>query len=636
MQSVWLNIVVTLVIPTITLLTTEWIARGTLLETEQSYSFPDAISTNFASFFAAWLLYLLLYLFISQLSGRHALATVIAGLLGNVPAVVTYFKLTMRNEPFLPWDILQIDDLMGVREGVELKVQPNMIITLILYIVLVVLVGFVRLPRNPSGKRKPIQMITALASLGGMAALMFGIFLNPAGTAAIGIREDMWMQDRYYRANGVLTGFLTNLQMLNIEVPEGYSQETVENIAGKTGTNADDSPYYENSPAEDRATEEQPDIIFLMAESFWDMNQLEGVEYDRKLLENYTALSNEGASGKVYSPSFGGGTCDVEFEALTGFSMEHLPAGSKAFQQYTTHELSSLPNTLKERGYSTLAIHGYGRRFWNRDMAYPQLGIDRFVAEDDFVDPDRKRGYISDDAMVDKIIEEYQAGTESGEAMFIHAVTMQNHTTYDPSKYLPEDLVNVVNSPGTISKDTVGQIEDCATGIYEMDQALGKLTDYLKSIDRPTILVFWGDHLNPMNDGYTIFEETGMIGYGDTASPVLHETPLLIWSNYSTNKVDLGTIASYNISPVTMDLYGLEKPLFYEFLIQQMDVMRARTRGITVNEDGSYSDEMTDNQQTSFNEHAILQYDNMFGENYLSNEELALAKKDMTVASEVE
>ena len=30
-------------------------------------------------------------------------------------------------------------------------------------------------------------------------------------------------------------------------------------------------------------------------------------------------------------PSFGGGTCDVEFEALTGFSLEHLPAGSKPF-----------------------------------------------------------------------------------------------------------------------------------------------------------------------------------------------------------------------------------------------------------------------------------------------------------------
>ena len=33
----------------------------------------------------------------------------------------------------------------------------------------------------------------------------------------------MWMQARYYKNYGVITGFMTNLQVLDIEAPENYS-----------------------------------------------------------------------------------------------------------------------------------------------------------------------------------------------------------------------------------------------------------------------------------------------------------------------------------------------------------------------------------------------------------------------------
>ncbi len=618
--SVGANILFSLLIPTITLVTLEWVARGTLAGNSGNNGFFQALSAHFYSFFFAWLLLVCVYVFLSQLTGLHALATAVTGLLGNLPAVVTYYKLTMRGEPFLPWDLSQIKDLMSIGGEVSFSVQPSMVVTLLLFILLTVLAGFVRVPRRTDGRRffAP-QLAAAVVSLGGGVALMLAIFLSPNGTAAIKIHEDMWMQDRYYRTNGVLTGFLTNLQMLKIAEPEGYSQETVENIVAETSQNAKkEKPYYENAPAAQAPDEmtQTPDIIYVMAESFWDVTALEGIEYDRDLLPNLTALAKEGGSGQVYTPSFGGGTCDVEFEALTGFSVEHLPAGCKPYQQYVTEELPSLPNHLKTLGYDTLAIHGYGRRFWNRDMAYPRLGIDEFIAEDDFVDPDRRRGFISDDAMVDEIISQYEQHTQDGEPVFIHAITMQNHTTYSRDRYPAGELVQVTESPDTLSDNTIGQLEDCATGIYEMDAALGKLTDYLRTVDRPTILVFWGDHLNPMSDGYKLFEETGFIQPGDTADPKLHETPLLIWSNYAQSEVDLGVVAAYELSPVVMDLYGMDKPVIFEFLAQQLNVMRARSRGVTIAEDGGGSTEMTGTQLQSFNEHGILQYDLMFGRRY--------------------
>ena len=38
------------------------------------------------------------------------------------------------------------------------------------------------------------------------------------------------MQDRYYRYYGVLTGFMTNLTNLEIDKPEGYSEQAVDDI----------------------------------------------------------------------------------------------------------------------------------------------------------------------------------------------------------------------------------------------------------------------------------------------------------------------------------------------------------------------------------------------------------------------
>ncbi|MFV0413393.1 MAG: LTA synthase family protein [Oscillospiraceae bacterium] len=626
------NTFFSLFMPLYVLVTLEWIARGTLAGNKQNNGFFQALARHFPSFLISFLFLFGIYVFLSRLTGRHWPAALAIGILGYLPAIVTHYKLTLRGEPFLPWDISQVGDLMEVSGNLEFEIPVSIAVSLSLFLVLFVFSFFVKFSYTPAqkvggswwkrvfwGNKK--RLFYTLSSLALCLLLLFGIFLNPTGTALAGIAEDMWMQDRYYRTNGVITGFLTNLQMLQIDKPEGYSEETVAGIEQQIEVaSASQKPYYSESYAATADVVEQtPDIIYVMAESFWDVTALEGIEYDQEIIPNLTALRQEAAYGNVYSPSFGGGTCDVEFEALTGFSMEHLPAGSKAFQQYVTADTFSLPQYLKSTGYDTLAIHGYGRRFWNRDQAYPRLGIDEFYASDDFVNPDKRRGFISDDAMVDKIIEQYEQRSSASDPMFIHAVTMQNHTTYNRNKYPEDELVKVVSAPSTISDSVIGQLEDCATGIREMDAAIGKLVSYLRTSSRPTILVFWGDHMNPMSDGYSLFEETGFIEKGDTASPELHKTPLLVWSNYSTNSVDLGVVASYNISPVMMDLLGLEKPLLFEFLIQQMDVMHARTRGITVNADNSTSEEMTEQQQQTFSQHAILQYDFLFGDHILED-----------------
>ena len=611
----WLfNLAAGLLFPSILFWGMEWLHRGTLFSDE---FWNERLLPHPEAFILAWLFVLGVYTVISQIFGRHWPAVLILGIIAYGAGTVTYFKLEMRGEPLLPWDFQQLGDFMGVADNVKLSVQPHMIVVAIIFLLCLGL--SIMMPSPYRGmKRRGLIVRLILTIVGAVMSLgiFFGIYMSKEVCASFHIYEDMWMQDRYYRNYSIVTGFLTNLRVMQFEAPENYSQEAVYERLDQVEKDLSDEPMYADSYAAEHEKDavQTPNIIYVMNESFWDVSRLEGIAFDRDLTPNLKRLAQQGASGYVYSPSFGGGTCDVEFEVLTGFSLEHLPAGSKPYQQYVTDATPSLAQFLKGQGYSTVAIHGYYERMWSRNTAYPRLGLDDFISIEDMSDPDKRRGFVSDMEMTQQIIEQYESRKENG-PVFIHAVTMQNHTTYDESKYPQDELVNVLEHPG-LSEKTLSPLRDFATGVYEADAALEALTDYFSQVEEPTIIVFWGDHFNPFGDGYEIYEKTGYIEKGDTSSPALHQTDLLIWSNYSDTHTDLGTIAAYEVSPVMAELYGLERPIYFDYLLQQMSVYRARTRGVTVEANGSFSETMTEEQQQWYNDHWLLQYDQMFGKNF--------------------
>ena len=85
----------------------------------------------------------------------------------------------------------------------------------------------------------------------------------------------MWMQNRYYRNYGVIAGFLTNIQNLQVDKPEGYSEEAVQEILDKAASQ-DLGPEFAGSyKNEGDGAVKQPNIIFVMNESFWDVAELE-------------------------------------------------------------------------------------------------------------------------------------------------------------------------------------------------------------------------------------------------------------------------------------------------------------------------------------------------------------------------
>ena len=622
-----LGIVFFLLVPLAALLTSEWIQRGSL------ESFFPSLASHTYSYLLAWIFLAAIYAAVTCLSGCHWLGVLVLGVLTALPAAVTYFKLEMRGEPFFPWDLFQLSEASGVVGKANLEIQPPMVYTILLFLLLLVVAArFLRQPRRQDPRRWQRRMACGGVSLLVSFGMVWGVYLQPAVTQWFGIIPDMWMQDRYYRNYGLISSFMSNLQALDVSAPEDYSQEAVEQLKGELLQNPSPEPFYPDSYAakgDGRVT--QPNIIFVMNESFWDVTELEGITYDQPVTPNLQRLKGEAAVGKAYSPSFGGGTCDVEFEALTGYSMEFLPSGSKPYQQHVTHDMLATPSFLKSQGYDTLAVHGYYRKYWSRDTAYPHLGIDKFIAAEDFENPEKKRSYywggglITDGEMARRIIQEYE-NRDPSKPLFLHAVTMQNHTSYNEKNYPEEELVEITSAPEGLSQGTLSQLRDFATGIREADAMLGTLVDYFSQVEEPTILVFVGDHLPglSLDAGGTLYTSLGYSSTSDTSQWApeelkrMHATNILVWNNYGAELALPAETSCTLLGTQLLGWAGVPKPLYFQWVDRAMDQMLLYRERLFVTADGTPWHEPTEDCASLVADWKNIVYDMLYGEQYIT------------------
>ena len=120
-----------------------------------------------------------------------------------------------------------------------------------------------------------------------------------------------YSQKMNYYNTGFMGGFLYNLPVEAMEKPADYSQVNVERITKK---------YQKKAKT---TSEEKPNIIYVMSESFSDPSRLNGLEIlGGDPLQDYRTIADQTYSGQMLSQNYGGGTANIEFEALTGFSME--------------------------------------------------------------------------------------------------------------------------------------------------------------------------------------------------------------------------------------------------------------------------------------------------------------------------
>ena len=140
------------------------------------------------------------------------------------------------------------------------------------------------------------------------------------------------------------------------------------------------------------------------------------------------------------------------------------------------------------------------------------------------------------EAMADQIIGQYETMKAQSDApVFLHAVTMQNHTNYNKDNYPDDQRVKVTEAPAGLKASTVGALEDFATGIRDADAMLGRLTAYFSDREEPVVLVFYGDHLPYLGDNQKGYAELGSeVSIPENEREDIlcsYKTPYVLWAN---------------------------------------------------------------------------------------------------------
>jgi hypothetical protein len=314
-------------------------------------------------------------------------------------------------------------------------------------------------------------------------------------------------------------------------------------------------------------TPKKPNIIIIMNEAFWDIDQLPGVTISPNPYEIFENIKLESLHGRIEVPVFAGGTSNTEFEVLSSISTHMYEEGLMVFNNEIQGPIITLAGILRNQDYHSVGLHPFWGWYYNRNLLYSHLGFNNFITGEHISESTLKGYYISDDTTTDVIINEIESAEEP---LFLYAVTMQNHGPYDDGRFDNQPL-DITIKGDTLDETDQLLLEVYGQGIYDAVNSLEKLLDYLRTSDEETIVLFFGDHLPLMGTDFKVYKDTGyLIESADYVDKHLQmrTTPFILWSNRSDESQDLGVMDAIFMGPYLLDKYNLDMPDYYRNLLE--------------------------------------------------------------------
>lgn len=211
-------------------------------------------------------------------------------------------------------------------------------------------------------------------------------FNNNQVTDALEISFDNWQPINTYVARGWIPSFSIMVQNLAIPEPNDYTTESAqaaeEELAARYDTTRGASA--ERAAATTRFDAEKPTVIAIMNETFADLSIFNGLNTGYTGPTHYNNLTGALQRGPLAVSVLGGGTCNTEFEFLTGNSLGFIGGNKYPYTLYDFSNVASLPRQFKKLGYTTTAMHPQNPENWNRSTVYQAMGFDEFLSNADF------------------------------------------------------------------------------------------------------------------------------------------------------------------------------------------------------------------------------------------------------------
>jgi hypothetical protein len=472
-------------------------------------------------------------------------------------AITDREKVRVRREPLYPtdWeftgDIGFLTSMIGVR-GI---VYPALG-ALAAAVLAVTAVGAARRRRVDEKRGSHDRARLGRRALVGGACLLalgyVGGFNSPGNLAraaydTLGASWTPWSQQRNYLGNGFVGGFLYNLDVPAVEEPRGYSAAEMARVTAR---------YTAAAEAINRTREhdalDDVNVVMVLSESFSDPLALRGVDIADDPIPFTRGLMRSTMSGPMRARNIGGGTANMEFEALTGMSLSQLPPQMRVPYLQLVPEYDAFPSAVdwfRRSGHRTVAIHPFTTEMYRRTDVYRIFGFDDFVHDERMSHHDRigDDGYISDAAAFEELVWRIESERDP---MFVNLVTMQNHMPY-PGRY--DDPVPVTGPDGEPLVD-IGQY---VRGLTHTDAAVRDLIGALRASEERTVVVFYGDHL-PGTYPKPVVEAN--------SNRALHETPFFVWANFTGPEDAQPTTSPTHFMDLVLERAGATVPPYYALL----------------------------------------------------------------------
>lgn len=536
-----------------------------------------------------------LYFFLCGLTNHIAWCSIGLHAAALIWGIANAFIIEFRGNPILPWDFTALDTAMAVAGNYSYAPSALMIGGVVGVVILAVAIKLLCV-KGQLKLTKENKKFRGWALALGVFCLIFT--MNPSFLESCDIETDVWNQAKSYQNTGAVASFVLNTKFMEVDVPDNYSENEVNEII---------ATITPNDSARLSSEVQKPNMIAIMNESWADFEDFGNLSLSESVTDYIKSLDGAIYS-HAYASVFGAGTSASEFEFLTGNSMAFLPSGSIPYQQYVLHDTTSLASILKAEGYQCLSIHPGERTSWQRNTAYPKLGFDEFTCmEDMHVELSDEHGYVGDDSSFAEIIYQYEHRDPS-KPFFMFNVTIQNHGSYTVEDYPAEVYL-------TDAKGQYPQAEQYLTLANKTDEAFKMLVEYFEACETPTIILMFGDHQPSVE---TEFLEKA---YGVTMDEMTMEqymdkfkVPFVIWANYELPEEEIRYSSLNFLAQYLLEYAGIETTAYGAFLNQVKETIPALTfAGYWDMENEAYSHLETTAFDALIDSYQVLQYENLFG-----------------------
>lgn len=478
-------------------------------------------------------------------------------LLGIINCIVLLNRVT----PFGFTDFNMIGDLLTMQGTSYFTPFEGVLccIALVVYVFFTIK-SFRKGTRNLDPKPKKKAYAIVLALFISLPVSTFGL------QAAGGLQSYFGNLAQGYLDNGYLYGFSMSMFGRGMRKPALYSESTVKSLVKKDEATALKVTQNEVAAGELTDTGSQystmdsesgPNIIVILLESYLDPAEVKFLGTSEDPNPYFHELEKNYSTGYCTVPVVGAGTCNTEFEVLTGMSVRFFGPGEypqKTILKKTDCE--SVAADLRSVGYHSHVVHNNGGNFYSRRNAFSMMGFDTFQSKEmlDITEYTPLGSWPTDDILTGATKDALDRTKGSD---FVYTITVSTHGNYPTEKVIANPEIKVTANGK--SEEVNNQWEYYVNMIHRQDEWLRSYIDMLSQRNEPTLLIAFGDHIPTL--GINDYE----LKSGD-----LYKTKYITWNNFGMEKQDKD-LASYQLTSEFLNRLGFHEGTMVSYHQRMMD-----------------------------------------------------------------